>query len=281
MLLRTDLAVEIFSDDAVSESIHISERGRNFRITEIKIDDDSHIDILGKGKGTYITLESKNLSEISENYETIAEELSEELKKIIPEGEILVAGIGNSDITPDAIGPLTAKKILATRHLQKELYESDNFLCSLRKVSCIAGGVLGQTGIETAEIINAVCKQIHPSAIIAVDALACSDISRLGTTIQITDTGISPGSGVANSRCEISEKVLGIPVIAIGVPSVVDMYTIIRNFTDTEPNGQIPNMLVTPRDVDRLVERVSQLIALGINLALQPALDFHDVQGLF
>lgn len=279
---RTDLAVESFNYKEISKGIRQSERGKAFRITEISIDDDSYIESTGKGKGIYITLEGDNLSKFSDGYDNMILEFSEELEKLIPKGDILVAGLGNNDITPDALGPQTANKILATRHLRNELSSDDEaFLTSLRRVSVLAGGVMGQTGIESAELLKAVCSEINPSGIIAVDALACSDISRLGTTIQISDSGISPGSGVANSRKEISEKVFGIPVIAIGVPTVVDMYTIVSSMTKCEPDKSIPNMIVTPRDIDRLTERASQLIAYGINLALQPELTLDDVKGLF
>lgn len=279
---RTDLAVESFNYKEISKGIRQSERGKAFRITEISIDDDSYIESTGKGKGIYITLEGDNLSKFSDGYDNMILEFSEELEKLIPEGDILVAGLGNNDITPDALGPQTANKILATRHLQDEFNsDEEEFLTSLRRVSVLAGGVMGQTGIESAELLKAVCSEIKPSGIIAVDALACSDISRLGTTIQISDSGISPGSGVANSRKEISEKVFGIPVIAVGVPTVVDMYTIVSSMTKCEPDKSIPNMIVTPRDIDRLTERASQLIAYGINLALQPELTLDDVKGLF
>ena len=212
----------------------------------------------------------------------MARELAGELGRLVPEGDILVVGLGNNDITPDAVGPQAASRILATRHLRDELDgDEENFLVSLRRVSAIAGGVLGQTGIETAEIVRALAEQLQPAGIIAVDALACSDISRLGTAIQMTDAGISPGSGVANARKELSEKQLGIPVIAVGVPTVVDMHTIVRSLTGADIEVNSPNMMVTPRDVDRLTERASQLIAFGINLALHPALSFEDVRGLF
>ena len=145
----------------------------------------------------------------------------------------------------------------------------------------LANGVLGQTGIETAELVKAVSDAVKPSAIIAADALACSDISRLGTTIQISDAGISPGSGVANARKELTEKVMGVPVIAIGIPTVVDMHTIVRSLTGMDIHDDMPNMMVTPRDIDRLTERASQLLAYGINLALQPSMNFEDVQGIF
>lgn len=282
MSFRSDLAVEQISTDRLPDGIHRKTRGEAFRITEIIIDNDSYRNSLGKGKGRYITLESGSLSRFSDNYEKMALELAAELRPLIPDGEIFVAGLGNRDITPDAIGPQVAEKILATRHLKRELGgDEEAFLTALRPVSSLAGGVLGQTGIETAELISAVCRETKPAAVIAADALACSDISRLGTTIQISDSGISPGSGVSNARRELSAETLGIPVIAVGVPTVVDMHTIVRSIADVDIDEDTPNMMVTPRDIDRLTERASQLIGYGLNLALQPTLSFDDVRGLF
>lgn len=282
MNTRTDLAVErIGTDGLIADGIHRFQRGKAFSITEIVIDDDSHIADLGKGKGRYITLERPHLSRFTDDFEKMAEELADELRSFIPDGDVLVVGLGNNDITPDALGPQTAAKVLATRHLRDELQSGeDDFLTGLRRVSVFAGGVLGQTGIETAEIVRAVCRELRPAAIIAVDALACSGISRLGTTIQLSDSGISPGSGVSNTRKELSEKLFGIPVIAVGVPTVVDMHTIVRSFTDDAPMDGLPNMMVTPRDIDRLTERCAYLIAFALNLALQPSLTFSDVQSL-
>lgn len=277
---RTDLAIERFPESS-SENVHINNRRGIFSVTEIILDDDSYINTLGKGRGRYVTLEGVDLAVFSGDYEGMINEISGEIKKFIPNGDILVVGLGNRDITPDALGAMVSAKILATRHLEKELEDdTDSFLESLRRVSTFAGGVLGQTGIESAEIIQAVCNEIKPAGIIAVDALACADVSRLGTTIQISDSGISPGSGVANARKELSEKIMGIPVIAIGVPTVIDTHTIIRNATGHEPEN-FPDMMVTSREIDRLIERSAQLIAYGINLALQPALTIEDVKALF
>ncbi len=283
METRTDLALErLAAAPEFGEGIHQIKRGRSFRITEIVIDDDSHLSTIGKGKGRYITLESSGLSRFSDDYEDMTAELAQELSELIPEGDILVVGLGNNDITPDALGPQTAAKVLATRHLRDELDSTEEeFLTSLRRVSVFAGGVLGQTGIETAELVKAVCRETSPAGIIVIDALACSDVSRLGTTIQISDSGISPGSGVSNARRELSQKLFGVPVIAVGVPTVVDMHTIVRSLAGKTQLSQLPNMMVTPRDVDRLIERSAQLIAFAINLALHPALSFEDVQGLF
>lgn len=282
MDFRTDLALESISSDELSESIHISTRGQAFSITEIVIDDDSCLSTIGKGRGRYITLEGSSLSRFSDDYSLMAQELAQELSRLIPDGDALVVGLGNNDITPDAIGPQTAAKVLATRHLSYET-ESDEeqFFTTLRSVSTFSFGVMGQTGIESAEIVRAVASEIRPACIIAVDALACGDISRLGTTIQITDTGISPGSGVSNQRRELSQKLYGVPVIAVGIPTVVDMHTIVRSLTGKKINKELPNIMVTPRDIDRLTERASQLLAYGINLALQPTLSFEDVRGLF
>lgn len=281
---RTDLALERIQPDegGIPEGIDVLRRGKAFGITEIVIPDDSFRESIGKGSGRYITLEAGSLSRFSSDHSAMAQELAGELSALVPEGEVLVAGIGNSDITPDALGPETAAKVLATRHLREELC-GDDFLCSLRRVSVIAGGVLGQTGIETAELIRAVCRELRPAAVIAVDALACSEVSRLGTTVQITDTGISPGSGVANARRELTERTLGIPVIAVGVPTVADMRVIARDLTGAEPaeSTDLPEVMVTPRDIDRLTERASQLIACGINLALHPSLSYEDAAGLF
>lgn len=281
-MIRTDLAVESFPEHSMPDGVHRSTRGSSFSITEITIDDDRCFSTIGKGKGRYVTLEGASLSRFSDDYEQMIIELAGEIGRLVPEGEILVAGLGNNDITPDALGPQVVSKVLATRHLRDELdSEEERFLTSLRPVSAFAGGVLGQTGIETSEMVHAIVQQIRPAAIIAIDALACSDISRLGTTIQICDAGISPGSGVSNTRKELSEKIFGIPVIAIGVPTVVDMHTIVRSLTGNDPDRELPNMMVTPRDIDRLTERASQLIAFGINLALQPSLSLDDVRGLF
>lgn len=281
MNIRTDLALEAVNAEKLSEGITKYKRGNAFDITEICIAEDRHGEAIGRKKGRYVTLEGSSLGRVSENFRTMAEEFSKELSVFIPKGDVLVIGLGNSDITPDALGPQTASKVLATRHLKSELGSENEFLTSLRPVSVLASGVLGQTGIETAEIVSGLLDRLSPSCVIAIDALACSDVSRLGTTIQLCDSGISPGSGVANSRRELSQSSLGVPVIAIGVPTVVDMYTIVENLCG-EKNGDlgIPNMMVTPRDADRLIERSSALISMGLNLALHPELSFEDVETL-
>ncbi len=282
MAIRTDLALEGIAAVPVREGITEAKRGKAFRITEIQIAEDRHGVPIGKKKGRYITLEGGALSRFSDDYQAMAEELGAELASFLPEGEVMVVGLGNNDITPDALGPQTAAGVLATRHLREELADEDEFLASLRQVSVLASGVLGQTGIETAELVGAMLERLHPAAVIVVDALACSDLSRLGTTIQLSDAGISPGSGVQNRRKELSQETLGIPVIAVGVPTVVDMATIVEGMTGRHmpPQTETPNMMVTPRDVDKLIERAARLIACGINLALQPSMTFQDADSL-
>ncbi len=282
MQYRTDLALESLNSVQVKSGITQRKRGEYFRITEINIEDDESGKPLNKGKGRYITLEGESLSRFSDDYEPMAEEFAEELRQLLPEnGCILVAGLGNAEITPDALGVKTASKVLATRHLKKELEQEDeDFLKNLRPVAVISGGVLGQTGMESAELLSAIVEKIQPSAVIAVDALACSSLERLGTTIQISDTGISPGSGVNNRRMSLNADSLGIPVIAIGVPTVIGMRTIAEDLTGTRAFSEIADMMVTPRDVDRLISQSAHLLACGINLALHPQMNYADVASL-
>lgn len=279
---RTDLALERAAGMTAQTGILMRRRGESFRITEIEIDSDEHGAPIGRGKGRYLTLESAHLHHQTPQLRAQATELADELRRFLPEGAVLVAGLGNAEITPDALGPQTAGRVLATRHLRQELRENEpdtDFLRALRPVSVLANGVLGQTGIETAELISALRQTVQPACVIAIDALACSELPRLGTTIQISDAGISPGSGVQNRRAELSEKTLGVPVIALGVPTVVDLYTIIRQ-AGAEAPRDLPNMMVTPRDIDRLLHHAARLIALSINLALHPQLTFEDAEAL-
>ena len=281
MQYRTDLAVESLAAVKKRDGIEEHRRGKCFSVTEIVIRDDDAGKPLGKTKGRYITLDGQPLSRFTDDSEDMAQELAAEIRALLPEeGCVLVAGLGNADITPDALGPLVCSKILATRHLRKELAEEDEFLASLRPAAALAGGVLGQTGIESAELILAVARHIQPAAVIAVDALACSSLERLGTTIQLSDTGIAPGSGVANHRIALNAQSFGIPVIGIGVPTVIGMRTIAEDLTGHRALPFREEMMVTPRDVDRLVSQAAHLIACGINLALQPQLRYADVASL-
>lgn len=283
MSIRTDLAVEMVDEDASSLPKGIKRKLRKSSacsVTEIIVADDNAGRRIGKPKGRYITVETDRLSASPRDFDEQVENIAAEIASLKGGGKTaLVVGLGNSDITPDALGPLVISQIIATRHLHEELPEGHG-LKQLNAVSAIAPGVLGQTGIEAAEVVKSLCTAVSPDCVIVIDALACSDISRLGTTIQLSNSGISPGSGVQNRRKEFSEATLGVPVIAVGVPTVVDMHTIVENITGSPPDKHLPNMMVTPRDVDKLIERTARLLAYSINKAVQPMLTVEDITAL-
>lgn len=281
MGFRTDLAIESTQSPDVrgisgvkSEEYTID----NVKITKTVIDSAEAEQKSGKPMGDYITLEVESFIRPTEKTESETFALSQVLQKLIPDGEVLVVGLGNSAITPDGIGPKTLEHIFATRHINTEGVQIEG-LESLRSVGAIATGVLGQTGMESAQIVKSVCGEIKPAAVIAIDALACSDISRLASTVQITNTGISPGSGVQNSRKELSEGSLGVPVIAIGVPTVVDMSTIAESISKVS-DSRYSSMMVTPREIDTVVSRSAKMISLAVNKALNPSLSFEDIECL-
>lgn len=277
---RTDLAVEATALRSRG-GITKRERGEHFSVTEIELHDDRHADTAGKRKGRYITLESRSLGRSVPQFADMAEELGRELGSLLPStGAVLVLGLGNRDITPDALGPQAAARILATRHLRETLGAEDAFFASLRPVSVLAAGVLGQTGIEAAELTASLVKRLDAKAVIAIDALACAELHRLGTTVQLSDTGIAPGSGVQNRRKELSRDTLGVPVIAVGVPTVVDLHTVTQAMTDAAPRADAPNLMVTPRNIDALTQNAARLIACGVNLALHPQLDLETVEQM-
>ena len=267
---RTDLALESISGVQERRGIEQYRRGKYFQITEIRIKDRETGEAFGKPEGRYITLQGESLSGFSEHYPEMAEELAQELRNLIPEeGLVFIAGLGNQHITPDALGVQVTEKIIATRHLQKELaQEEEEFLKNLRPVCALAGGVLGQTGIESAELIQAVAEKVQPAVVIAVDALACTAPERLGRTIQLADTGISPGSGVSNHRTALNQETLGIPVIGVGVPTVINTRYIAEN---------APDMTVAPRDIDRLITQAAHLLGCGINMAVHPEMTYADI----
>lgn len=233
---------------------------------------------LGKPKGKYITAEIPEFSHDSELLDERLDVMTELIRELLPTpcSNVLVAGLGNDNITPDALGPKTARGIFATRHINKSLANDLGFP-DLREVSSVTFGVLGQTGLETAESIRGIVNTVYPSAVITVDALAARSLSRLGNTIQLTDTGITPGSGVGNHRARIDRETLGVPVIAIGVPTVVDAVTMIRDFTEHTDCGGISenarNMMVTPREIDTLIHRAARFLSLSLNCALQPQIE--------
>lgn len=285
MGIRTDLALEAAQQltktmpiEGVTKNEH---QKADLKITEIIVETDSAAQNLGKPKGKYITIQSElPLENHPDNFNERVDILAEEINKLCRNKEnILVIGLGNKSITPDSLGPHVADQTFATRHIKQLATDVDT--TDLSTVSVVKTGVLGNTGIESSETVKAVCDLIKPSVVIVIDALACSEISNLGTTIQLCDTGISPGSGVENARKELSEQTLGTQVIAIGVPTVADMQTISEYvFQTPAPNKEMNNMMVTPRSIDKLIMRVSRLIAMGINRAFQPNLSIEDITSL-
>ncbi len=279
MSVRTDLAVECLDENPDKLPRGIKRKIRKSsacEITEIIVEDDIGSAYIGKEKGRYVTIETDRLSAHPEDFEEQAENVSDEIKRLLGECEkVLVAGLGNRSITPDALGPLCASQIIATRHLGNV-----KGLPELSEVTVLSPGVMGQTGVEAAEQLAALCEKLRPTAVIAIDALACSEISRLGTTVQITDTGISPGSGVQNRRKELSRNTLGAKVIAIGVPTVIDLHTAAENLTGKAPEKDYPNMMITPRDIDELIKRTAKLIAFAVNRALQKNLTPSEIMSL-
>ena len=278
-MLRTDLAVESAADFLGEKGIEKEEHKKaGMQVTKIRVTESSAAEKLHKPKGNYVTLSKRRLFDYSEDFGDRASLIAEEIKSFLPDGAVLVAGLGNREITPDALGPLVADEILSTRHFKTSAAQTFG-LESLRSVSSVATGVLGQTGIETAEFISSVAEKVKPSAVIVVDALAARDLERLTSTVQLCDTGISPGAGVQNSRAAITKELLGVPVIAIGVPTVVDVATLAESFfgTTSDPSPDGYSMMVTTRDIDTVIKRAASLLSLAINLALHPELSRDDI----
>ena len=242
--------------------------------------------ILGKPKGVYITLEGVDLADNDGAFhEEMSALLAQHLEKLLgSRKKILVAGLGNREVTPDALGPLVIKNLFITGHLEEYAFSG-----KMRASMAIAPGVMAQTGMETGEIIRAVVRELSPAAVITVDALASARLDRLGCTVQMTDTGITPGSGVGNARARIDRETTGVPVISIGIPTVVDALTLAAELTDrspqeqeleknVEPHGE--RMIVTPREIDLLVEHAAKLVGLAIGRALQPHIPIQDMLAL-
>lgn len=290
MNFRTDLALErqeILNKSDFSGVTTETEESGNIKITRITITSNEAEKQLLKPKGRYITVEVPPFSSDAEMFDDKLKLLSKEIYSVLPSdnGEVLVVGLGNEQITADALGPKTVSLILATRHISSEILSSIG-LDGIRSVSALSPGVLGRTGIETGEIIRGIVDRIKPDAVIVVDALASRSIKRLGTTVQISDTGISPGSGVGNNRKRLDETTLGVKVISIGVPTVVDGETLAFDFADkkkTKSFSALPeskNVFVTPKEIDLLIERASKLVSMAINCALQKNMTPEDIISL-
>lgn len=301
--VRTDLALEaresITEADSELRGVRVDEyykEKEDIRVTKVMIDTRNAAKIMGKPIGIYVTMEAPAMVEPDEDYHReISDCLAQELLELIPnsdkEQEILVVGLGNRDVTADALGPQVVDNLFITRHVVRE-YGKAAYNCSkMNLISSIEPGVMAKTGMETAEIIKGVIHETNPDALIVVDALAARSTKRLNRTIQITNTGIQPGSGVGNHRNALTEESLGIPVIAIGVPTVVDAATIVgdalekllrddEEFDSVKYMGQrlhafaeLNNMYMTGKDIDAVVKRVSFTVSEGINIALESGME--------
>ncbi len=285
--VRTDLALEAHETCGTHDTVGIKVKKRHQNGAEITIVDilnETGEQRLGKNMGTYITIEAENMkySEDDER-ENICSLVSESLAALLDKhnisGTILAVGLGNRQITPDALGPKVISKIEVTRHLFEYMPKS---VCKgARSVCAIAPDVLGNTGIETLEIIRGIKEKVSPDAIIAIDALAAGNPSRVGNTVQISDSGIHPGGGVGNRRRGLTEKNLKIPVIAVGVPTVVDAKTMVYAALEKagEKNADVlaekaggADMMVTPKDIDMIIETSAEIVAHGINMGLHKLL---------
>jgi spore protease len=323
--VRTDLTLEareLFQQQQMNETVQ--QRGEppgvevenagdiNIKITRVKITSPTGEASIGKPMGTYITLEVPGLKDNDQVlYENTCKALAKELISLVKLGDkstVLVVGLGNWNVTPDALGPKVVSSMMVTRHLLQ--YVPEQVDDGVRPVCAIAPGVLGITGIETGEIVKGIVDRIHPDFIIAIDALASRRMDRVSTTIQLADTGIAPGSGVGNKRMELSKNSMGVPVIAIGVPTVVDAATMANDTIDLVMdslikqasqgsdfynmmkgidrdekyqliqevlNPYIGSLIVTPKEIDDIIERISKVIANGLNIALHQGITLDDV----
>jgi spore protease len=315
--LRTDLAIEAHRDAQRAArrlpGVRASERTEDgVTISEVMVETSEGADAVGKPVGRYVTFESRQLRRHDrEHAATVGKLLSETLESMLPKGEqlseALVVGLGNWQATPDALGPRVVSRLLVTRHLKSVVPE--DIQRRMRPVAALAPGVLGITGIETGEMVRAVVDRLQPGFVIAIDALAARSVERIASTIQVSDTGIQPGSGVGNHRAAINRESLGVPVLAIGVPTVVHAITIARDTIQglieelkddvqfyevldelydkqrdaliTQVLGEsVGDLMVTPKEIDAQIEDLSRLIAGALNTSLQPAIDIGEF-GLY
>ena len=290
---RTDLALEarelwqeqsgavtalpgVEARDSVREGIPVN---------TVRVLDDQGEQALGKPRGSYVTLTLEGLAGREEGVferavRAVAGELTGLLRGVSPQGLVLVAGLGNRAITPDAVGPKVQQNTLVTRHLVRQMPEHFG---TLRPVAALSAEVMGTTGVESGELVQAVCEKLRPACVVAVDALAARSLKRLCRTVQLADTGITPGSGVGNHRMGLTRDTLGVPVIAVGVPTVVDGATLAADLLGTRELPDLDegrSLLVTPKDIDSQVNDLSKVIGFGISMALQPGITVEELELL-
>lgn len=296
--VRTDLALEaresITEADSELRGVRVEEYYReeeNVRVTKVMIDTKNAAKVMGKPMGIYVTMEAPAMVEPDDEYHReISSCLSEELLDMLPgreeEQSILVVGLGNREVTADALGPQVVDNLFITRHIVREYGKAAYSCDKMNLISALEPGVMAKTGMETAEIVKGVVEETAPNVVIVIDALAARSTKRLNRTIQITNTGIQPGSGVGNHRNALTEESLGVPVIAIGIPTVVDAATIVNDALEKlleeeqEDDGvkymgrhhlsfpELNNMYMTGKDIDAVIKRVSFTVSEGINQAL-------------
>ncbi len=320
-MARTDIALEawnLYMEASTLEreiegvEVDVSNPMENTTVSRVRIVSKKGATVLNKPEGNYITIDIPGeIYGEQKVYEEVCRIVAKELMALIPqseEGTVLVVGLGNRNVTPDALGPAVIDSLLVTRHLIR--YIPDEIDERLRPLCAIAPGVLGITGIETGEIVKGICEKVKPSLLIVIDALCSRSMKRINTTIQISDTGITPGAGIGNNRMAINKETLGIPVIAIGVPTVVDAATITgdsidfligdlkENAKENEPlykmletistedkytlikqtlSDNIGDFIVTPKEIDKVIEDISSVIANGINISVHKGIELSDI----
>ncbi len=289
LTVRTDLAVEAHAlwRESAGETTRLKgvaareEQVEGMTVARVEILDQEGARALGKPEGTYLTLDVSPLWRREEDaFPRAVRAVAALLGPLLPEeGPVLAAGLGNQAMTPDALGPRSLDHLLVTRHLGEALPQ-------LRPVAGLGAGVLGTTGMEVAEWVRGAAEQVGPAAVIVVDALAARDLERLCATVQIADTGLVPGSGVGNHRMALNRETLGVPVISVGVPTVVDAETIARDLLGEAGavpkalNGRGRRFFVTPESIDQKIRDLSKVLGYGINLALQESLALEDLEAL-
>lgn len=287
---RTDLALEareLLGEETCPGVECLTAQAEGFPLTTVRVTAPQGARALGKPEGTYHTLDLTALTRREEDaFPRAVKALAGLLSPLLPEGEVLVVGLGNRAITPDAVGPKAADRTLATRHLVSMAPEHFG---SFRPVSALAAGVMAATGVESGEIVKALAEKLHPQAIVAIDALCARRVERLCATVQVCDTGIAPGSGVGNHRFALDREHLGAPVIALGVPTVVEGATLAADLVEEAGGRMDPralsaapggSLIVTPKDIDQRVEDMAKVIGFAVSLALQPQLDLAGLEML-
>lgn len=297
--VRTDLAAE--ARELAGQTIpgvesFVDTQDKDITVTTVRVLNDVGAQAMGKPVGLYVNIDAAELKNRDPEFvERVSRRMATEMQQLLPDfgrnGTVLVVGLGNWNITPDALGPRVVEKMMVTRHLIQLI--PDQVDERVRSVCAMAPGVLGITGIETGEIILGVVEKIKPNAMIAIDALASRNTARLGTTIQITDSGICPGSGVGNNRMQLNTQTLGVPVISIGVPLVVYAGTIARDVIELLDGANagdkaekmiqqvvsehLGDLIVTPKEIDAIVDDVARLLALGLNLLIHKGVSVDEI----